>query len=194
MTSFAANLDKWRAISDTVKNWMQIVGLVFGGVWVVMTFGLQSCPSREKQLDGTSALEWSAGPTPDTCILSWDITVSNPTTRSIRIRRADVNVWEYQPLRRKDGGPALVDTERFRPKTFAKYLFHKSFSDRIDSFVDPYPPRGTAEEEFQWVFTRPAGRQQWIVVELELYESKSDRLPLWFISRTTEVCGRSDEE
>jgi hypothetical protein len=78
-------------------------------------------------------------------MLMWTVTVTNPTIRSIRIRRADVNIWYYQPLRSKSGRPTLVDTERFRPPNVSGYPFHQSFRDRIGPFVDPYPPKGISQ-------------------------------------------------
>ena len=178
---------RWRDTSEVWKNWVEVAGLGIAGVWILIVFGLQSCPTREKQFSSETTFSWKDGPTRETCIAEFYVKITNISARSINIRRVDVRVWQYSLLAPTNGRPGYIDTEQVRPQHESGYAFLARFTGEHAPIVDEYSPNGATEHEFQWVFQRPP-EPMWAVLEIQLYENISDKDSLWHVWDTERIC------
>jgi hypothetical protein len=179
-----------RIVTDIIRSIIESVGLVIAGVWVLFTFGLQSCPAREKQFDSQEKLTWTDGPTPDTCIANYYVLLKNLSSRKLWIARTNVDIFRVSPVAPTESKPTFVDAEVFRPKRAQDYLFHESLDPVTGPFVDYYAPNGADDTTFHWIFKRPT-LPEWVAIEVKFYE-KGESKTIWEVSQVSEVCPPSD--
>ena len=185
-----ASKETWerrRIISEISAHWVQVIGIVVAGAWVVLTFGLKDLPTREEQFLSESELRWKNGATADTCIAEWYVKLRNNSRRSIDVRRVELRIWPYSLPSPQKGAPAFIDTEKVRPGAKREYLFHRELIGREDGLVDPYSPDGVSEGTFEWVFLREP-QPRWVTLEIEAYRNQNGTDSLWFLSTTARVC------
>jgi hypothetical protein len=180
------NWRQWWLVSDISKNWAQVLGLIVAGVWVSFTFALQTCPAREKQLASESKLTWLPGPTPDTCIANLYVKVTNISTRSVYVRRVEAQIWNYKVSVPQSVNPTYIDSIT-NPKDPQQYLFQHTFTGRTAPLVDELSPKGSVDNDFQWVFRRPAVRS-WVSIELQMFEDTAGKRRVWDLYENDIVC------
>jgi len=178
---------RWRSTTEVVRNLIEAVGLVIAGFWVLVTFGLQSCPTRDKQFDSIDKLTWSEGPTPDTCVATYYVMLKNMSSRTLKIGRADVRLFGVTPSAPTEATPAFVYAEAFLPKRNEDYIFYQTLGPPSGSFVDFYAPNGSDDETFRWIFTKPK-RPKWVAAEVKFFEPGAKQ-PIWEVSQVSQVCG-----
>ncbi|HSY48473.1 MAG TPA: hypothetical protein VLC46_06665 [Thermoanaerobaculia bacterium] len=177
---------RWRTTTEVAKNLVEAVGLLIAGLWVLLTFGLQSCPAREKQFDSVDKLTWTEGPTPQTCVANYYVMLKNISSRTMRIGRADVRLFRVVPSTPNEMRPAFLNADASRPKRKEDYMFYQTLLPPTGAFVDLYPPNGSNDTTFRWIFTKPK-TPTWIAAEVWFFEPGAKQL-IWEVSEVSQVC------
>ena len=184
-------LERRKTLSELVKNCVEIVALVVGGVWVALTFGLKECPAREPHFESTAKLTWYDDSDPTRCYAGWQVALKNISSRRIDVGYVEVAAWSFVPPAPTEK-PAYLDFQRLRPTDQKLFLFARSFEastapNSAEPFVDHYAPGSTSSHTFEWIFKKPS-QEQWVGMELALFRSRGDEQALWYIYDWSPIC------
>lgn len=177
------------AQSEFVKNWLEVVGLIIGGIWVAVVFGLRECPAREPNFEQSGSLEWFPGPTSDACVANWHLTLKNISTGTVDVKHVHLTIWKFD-LPKSGPKPSYVDIVQLRPRDSRALLFERWFADDGEPFVYNFPPNAASTQAFEFVCNRPT-RTTWIAFELGLHRSKTEP-PLWHSYDWSPICGEGN--
>jgi len=186
----AIRWNKAALVSETMKNWFEIVALISAGVWAIAQFTVKDEPSRAPNFEVVTDISWAAGPTSDTCYADWDVLVKNESARAFKIARANVTIWTFQPLAPTSDKPVYIDVHSFRPRQTSQYMFNRSFLAGSMPLVKHYAPTGTASHTFEWLLRKPP-KPEWWVFRIDLYDSVNAPLPTRWAYDWSEPCATS---
>ena len=192
-------LENRRKMSEIIKNAFEVIGGSIAGIWVLVAFGLKDCPNRETHFEETKGeFTWSPGPTAETCIADWTISIKNISSKSTDINHVEVIVWPLELPVPQGGKPGYLDFQRLRPTDSKQYLFSAEFDKgsepSTDPFIDHYSPNSADTHNFEWIFNRSkdTARPAWIGLELALYENKGDKVAAWYSYHWSQLCPPED--
>jgi len=183
--------ERCKRFTEAAKDVVQLVAIVVGGIWVLLTFGLKECPTREPHFEVNSNVIWYESPMPQTCYAGWQVSVKNLSSRAVEIGHVKVAAWPFEPPMPGEK-PTFVEFSKFRPTDPDKFFFNREF-DRGDPpeaekpLIGHYAPDVTASHSFEWIFKK-GDSKTWVGFELAFYSDKKDKNALWYAYEWWPMC------
>jgi len=178
-------LERRRARSEIVKNWVEVIGLLVGGGWILLTFGLRECPTRKTNFEPTADFSWDTND--ERCTANWHLALKNISSGIAEVNRVRFVAWTFDPPAPSGDAAAFVDLDALRPKGRERVVFERWFDRPDDPFVYDFPPNGMSAHMFELIFQRPS-KPTYVVFEIELYRAKDDP-PIWRSFDWSPICG-----
>lgn len=185
-------MQKAKDISEVIKNWVQIVAVIGGGIWAYYTFGQKEAPSLEPRADVNSSMSWQDASSDSTCRALFKVIFHNTGNSSFDISKVVLKGWLFDEIHDNGNAATFLDIDsiqnsgnNFFNKTYKAKEFPNSYSG-INPFIIHYPPDASYNHTFEWEVKDM--KEKWICFKIEFFIDGEINRPKWVTSSWDNVC------
>ena len=147
--------------TDNLTKWLQIAALIVAGYWAYTRYFVGEAPSLEPLVGVEDDLRAEPNPPPQTCIVTYEVTVTNKGLVSVDVNEVKIQAWPFDLEKPGPGLNTYVDLDKVE---LGKPVIEKSFDSGY--LNGRYPPKDARRHTFSWVLGAPTSRSYLFAVVL----------------------------